>query len=125
MLAVGGHVLGEETARRYVRLATGLAGGVGNSKQEMCGALSGGVMVIGGLYGRQSLEEDDQRAWDPATRYRERFLAELGTTQCCELYEQVHAPDGLGSCSLVAERAARILLDVLAVVDQTKQENGE
>jgi len=114
MLAVGGHVLGEETARRAVRLATGLAGGLGNSRQEMCGALSGGVMVIGGLYGRQSPEEDDQRARAPATRYWERFLAEFGSTRCQDVYDQIHASDGPGSCSTVVERAARILLELLA-----------
>jgi len=80
MLAVGGHVLGNLDPR-FVRMATGFAGGVGESKQEMCGALSAGVMLIGALYGR---------------------------------YEQVHAPGGLGSCSIVVERAARILLGLLA-----------
>ncbi|MDH7486157.1 MAG: C-GCAxxG-C-C family protein [Anaerolineae bacterium] len=114
MLAVGGHVLGEETARRDVRLATGLAGGVGGSKQEMCGALSGGVMVIGGLCGRNSPAEDAQSAYELAARYRERFLAEFGSTRCQDVYEQMHAPGGLGSCSFVAERAARILLDILS-----------
>jgi len=114
MLAVGGHVLGEEMARRSVRLATGLAGGVGGTHQEMCGALSGGVMVIGGVCGRDSASEDDQAAYEFAARYRERFLAELGTTRCAELYEQMHAPGGPGSCSPVVERAARILLDLLA-----------
>ena len=121
MLSVGGHLLGEEMARSYVRLATGLAGGMGNSKQEMCGALSGGAMVIGGLYGRESPEEDDQLAWDLATRYRDRFLAELGSTQCEVIYEHMHAPDELGSCSSVGECAARILLDVLATVKQGSQ----
>jgi len=119
MLAVGEHVLGE-MARRYVRLATGLSGGVGGTQQEMCGALSGGVMVIGGLYGRNSAEDDDQPAYDLATRYRERLLVELGSTQCDVLYEQVQAPGGLGSCSFLVERAARILLELLATMNQAQ-----
>lgn len=114
MLAVGGHVLGE-MGHRCVRFGTALAGGVGGTRQEMCGALSGGVMVIGGLCGRNDPEEEDQPAYDLAARYRERFLAELGTTRCSELYERVHGPGGLGSCSLVVERAAYILLDLLAM----------
>jgi C_GCAxxG_C_C family probable redox protein len=113
MLAVGGHVLGDLDPRT-VRMTTGFAGGVGESKQEMCGALSAGVMIIGALYGRSSLEEDDLPAQQLATRYRERFAAELGTTRCGPLYEQVHAPGGPGSCSVVVERAARILLGLLA-----------
>ncbi len=113
MLAVGGRVLGNLDPRT-VRMTTGFAGGVGGSKQEMCGALSAGVMLIGALYGRNSLEEEDGPARQLATRYRERFAADLGTTHCSPLYEWVHAPDGPGSCSVVVERAARILLGLLA-----------
>lgn len=113
MLAVGGHVLGN-LDRRFVRMATGFAGGVGESKQEMCGALSAGVMLIGALYGRNSLGQDGLPAQRLAARYRERFAAGLGTTRCGPLYEQVHAPGGLGSCSVVVERAALILLDLLS-----------
>jgi C_GCAxxG_C_C family probable redox protein len=112
MLAVGGHVL-DDFDPRFVRMATGFAGGLGETEQEMCGALSAGVMIIGALHGRNSLEEDDLPALRLATRYRERFAAELGTTRCGSLYEQVHAPGGLGSCSVVVERAARILMGLL------------
>jgi C_GCAxxG_C_C family probable redox protein len=113
MLAVGGHVLGNLNPR-MARMAAGFAGGVGGTRQEMCGALSSGVMIIGGLYGREGPEEDDRPALDLASRYRERFAAQLGTTHCGLLYERAHAPGGLGSCSLVVEQAARILLDLLA-----------
>lgn len=117
MLVVGGHVLGD-LGPQCARMATGLAGGVGDTQQEMCGALSGGVMVIGGLFGRESLDEDDLPALDLATRYRERFLAELGATQCGRLRELVEAPGGLGSCDLLVERAAMILLGVLAEAER-------
>jgi len=112
LLAVGEHVLKDE-GRHCVRMATGLAGGVGSTKQEMCGALSGGVLVIGRLFGREQVEEDDQKALALAACYRERFLTEMGATQCARLYELVHTPGGLGSCAAVVERAVQILLDLL------------
>jgi len=112
MLAVGGHVL-DDPNPQSVMMATGFAGGVGDTQQEMCGALSGGVMVIGALYGRSSREEDDWPALRLATRYRERFARELGETRCGPLYKRAHAPGGLGSCALVVERAVRILLELL------------
>jgi C_GCAxxG_C_C family probable redox protein len=112
LLVVGEHVLGD-VGPRCARMATGLAGGLGDTQQEMCGALSGGVLVIGGLLGRESLNEDDRPALDLATWYRERFLAELGATQCARLREMVYAPGGLGSCALLVERAAMILLKLL------------
>jgi len=60
MLAVGEYLLG------YVddwvqRMTTGLAGGVGGSHQEMCGALSGGVLLIGAMHGRTRSDEDDSQ----------------------------------------------------------------
>jgi C_GCAxxG_C_C family probable redox protein len=113
LLAVGGHVLGNLDSRS-VRMATGFAGGLGDTQQEMCGALSAGVMLIGALHGRNSLGEDDWPALRLATRYRERFAVELGTTRCGPLYERVHAPGGFGSCALVVNRAALILLELLA-----------
>lgn len=113
LLAVGGHVLGNLDPRS-VRMATGFAGGAGDTQQEMCGAFSAGVMLIGALYGRNSLEEDDLPAQQLATRYRERFATELGTTHCGTLYDQVHAPGRPGSCSSVVEYAASILLELLA-----------
>ena len=51
MLAVGEHWLGQ-VDDRVRRMVTGLGGGVGGTQQEMCGALSGGVLLIGALYGR-------------------------------------------------------------------------
>ena len=114
LLVVGGHVLGD-LEPQCARMATGFAGGLGNTQQEMCGALSGGVLVIGGLLGRESLGESDRPALALATRYRDRFLAELGLTQCARLRETVvHAPGGLGSCAVLVERAATILLELLA-----------
>ena len=88
LLVVGEHVLGG-LELECARMATGFAGGVGDSQQEMCGALSGGLLVIGGLLGRTSIDEDDRPA-----------------------------PGGLGSCSLVVERAATILMELLAGVDR-------
>lgn len=94
-------------------MATGFSGGLGDTRQEMCGALSGGTLVISALFGRRDVAADDKPAIDRAARYRERFLAELGDTQCARLREKVHAPGGLGSCAALVERAAMILMHVL------------
>ena len=112
LLAVGGHILGD-LEPQAVRMATGFGGGVGGTHQEMCGALSGGVLVIGGLLGRESADEDSDPARDLVARYRERFLEALSDTQCARLRELVEAPGGLGSCDLLVEQAAMILLEVL------------
>jgi len=118
LLTVGEHVL-EDLSSECARMATGFAGGVGDTQQEMCGALSGGVLVIGALLGRMSLSENDRPALTLATRYRRRFLAEFGDTQCARLRETVvHGPGGLGSCAVLVERAATILLELLAEAER-------
>jgi len=99
-------------------MATGLAGGVGCTYQEVCGALSGGILVIGGLLGRDNVRQDDAPAMGLATRYRARFLTAFGDTQCSRLRDMVHAPGSLGSCAVLVERAARILLELLDEVGQ-------
>ena len=95
-------------------MATGLGGGIGGTREEVCGALSGGVLVIGGVYGRMTSEEDDDVAYALAARYRLCFLAEFGHTQCAPLREMVESPGDLNSCAELVERAARILLDLFS-----------
>ncbi len=114
MLAVGGQVL-DELGAQALRMATGFCGGLGDTREELCGALSGGVMVVGGLVGRASLEEDDQPAIRLASEYRTRFLKEFGYTQCARLREDVvNVTGGLGSCGALVERAVMILLRQLS-----------
>ncbi len=112
MLAVGEHVLGH-LEPQSIRMSTPFGGGIGGTRQELCGAFSGGVMVIGGLHGRTEVSQDDQRSYDLAKQYREAFLAEFGHTQCEPIRDMFLKPDGSHGCDQVVERAARILLGVL------------
>lgn len=97
------------------RMATGFSGGLGDTREELCGALSGGVMVIGLLHGRTTMQEDDQPAIRLSARYRARFLEEFGYTRCRELRENVvKRTGGLGTCGALVERAATILLNLLS-----------
>ncbi|MGC8837972.1 MAG: C-GCAxxG-C-C family protein [Anaerolineae bacterium] len=113
MLAVGGHVL-EDFRPTYVRMMTGLAGGVGNTKEELCGALSSGVVILSALYGRAGPEESDEPAYRWSALYRERFREALGTTHCQTLRDQVGARPGYREpCAQVVERATTVLLGVL------------
>lgn len=112
MLAVGERLFGRVDDQMQ-RMATGLAGGVGGTREELCGALSGGVLLIGALYGRVRPGENDELCYALAARYRELFLQALGTTRCCELRASGYGSDGEIPCSVLVEKAARILLDIL------------
>ena len=115
MLAVGEHLLGQ-VDDRCIRIATGLSGGLGGTHQELCGALSGGVLLIGALYGRTKPDEDNSLCLELAALYKECFAQELGSTNCGILRESGFGSEGSTPCSVLVERAARVLLDTISEV---------
>lgn len=113
MLAVGEHLLGEIDAGHMCQLACAFGGGVGLSRQEMCGALSGGVLLIGLLYGRTHPGQDDRLCQQLAARYRENFLRALSATRCADLKALGYGSQGQWPCSILVERAVHIFLRTL------------
>lgn len=105
--------LGDVTPQS-MRMSTVFAGGLGSTRDELCGALSGGAMVIGALLGRVSVEENDEQALALTAEYRKRFVEAFGRTQCSELREKVvDVPGGLGSCARLVQEASEILAGLL------------
>ena len=113
LLAVGGHYLGDEKVKGALPFSSSFAGGVGGSRAELCGTLTGGLMVIGGLYGRVDGSTPDQHCQDLAAQYRADFLQEFGWLKCGELKEHWIGNAEQESCKLLVERAARVLLNTV------------
>lgn len=109
---MGEHFLGEEEAKGALPFASPFAGGVGGTRAELCGGLTGGLMVIGGLYGRRDGPTPDDDCQALAARYREAFQKEFGWLRCCELKEHWVGKVGQESCRELVKRAAEILIDV-------------
>lgn len=83
------------------------------SYQELCGAFTSGVLIIGACYGRTSAAEDDQHCQEIVRTYRDRFQTHFGTLNCHELREEKYGSGGEEPCSVLVERAAEILMDIL------------
>lgn len=98
---------------RFLRSATAFCGGIGGTREELCGAFSAGLMVISARYGRLSPQEDDLPAYARARAFRLRFLLRWKTLRCAPLRECIYGPGGPGSCAFVGEETARMLLDLL------------
>ncbi len=96
------------------RMTSGLAGGVGCSLEELCGALSGGALIIGGQYGRVDSDADDEECNRRVCAYRDRFHKAFGTTRCTDIRASGYGSEGVWPCSDLVERATRILLGVLS-----------
>jgi len=117
LLAVGAHYLGEVDPQ-VLRLSTVFAGGVGGTSEELCGALAGGLMVIGALHGRTDAQTNDDRCMDLAAEYRTRFLERFGYIRCVDLKEQWVGKKGQETCAELVAVAAGVLVDVLEGVEK-------
>lgn len=110
---MGQHLWGQ-VDDRIRRMASGLAGGVGCSLEELCGALSGGALIIGGQLGRIDPATDDEECNRRVCAYRDRFQQAFGTTRCRDIRASGYGSDGTWPCSDLVEQATRILLKALS-----------
>jgi len=69
---------GKET--QITRYATGFGGGIGGSCTETCGALTGGIIAIGWLFGRDKTSDDKQKAFLLSAEFRESFIRKFGNS---------------------------------------------
>lgn len=72
------------------RAASALSGGCGLTTHGTCGALSGAVMAMGMMFGRERSDFKDAEkkrliAYGMARRMAEKFEARYGSVVCCEI----------------------------------------
>jgi len=119
-------------SKEIFKAGSALAGGVAR-QGETCGALTGAIMAIGSLIGRERLEDIEQyrKAMEPASRIYNLFKERIGHTLCWEIHkirfgkiyrlcipEESHAFHEMGGhsrkgCPEVCGIAARIAADVI------------
>jgi len=99
--------------KEHAKAASALGGGIGGTREEVCGALSGGVLAIGLLYGRTEPGVDVDFAKDLAAEFRARFLEKFGTTKCGVLLEQFGEQENDEKCAELTGAVAGLLSDLL------------
>ncbi|MBU3914312.1 C-GCAxxG-C-C family protein, partial [bacterium] len=77
-----------EKNEAILRIASPFCGGIGKTTKEICGALSGGIMAIGYLYGRSKPGENFDAAWKMTAKLRTEFEEKWGTTQCGSILKE-------------------------------------
>lgn len=111
-----------------LKISCGFGGGMGR-KGEVCGAVSGGVMVLGLKYGRGEKEERLQTdaAYAKIRELIDRFSAKHGSCICREMLNgcNLATPEGQtyykenqcfnGICRPCVRDAAEIVADLLTV----------
>jgi len=79
------------------RIATGFCGGMALTG-GLCGALTGGIMALGLLYGRNSGTESRDAVYDRTRRLIEAFEHRFGSTRCTGLLGcDLSTPEGLAT----------------------------
>jgi C_GCAxxG_C_C family probable redox protein len=79
------------------RIATGFCGGMSRTS-GLCGALTGGVMALSLLFGRDRPDDSRDTNYALVVRYKRAFEERFGSTMCSDL---------LG-CDLATEEGSRI-----------------
>jgi len=101
-------------AAYIVKAATAFGGGIGGTKCETCGALTGGVIALGWLFGRTEPGADKQDAYALAMEFRNKFLDAFGSTQCKTILEAFGQQENLLECKRMTGAAAGILYDIVS-----------
>jgi C_GCAxxG_C_C family probable redox protein len=94
---------------------------------EVCGALSGGVLVVGLLHGRNHADDADSKELtkEKARAFARGFTEVNGALRCRDLLgvdistdeglEEYHNRDLRERCSAIVPNAVRVLADVLDI----------
>lgn len=95
------------------RIATAFGGGVGRCREEMCGALAGGLMALGMLRGRAKAGENWAGLAATAVEFREKVRAITGHTRCRDVLDAFGPQENYEQCKRFTAGVAGILHDLL------------
>ncbi|MDA3899690.1 MAG: C-GCAxxG-C-C family protein [Spirochaetes bacterium] len=86
-----------------LKIMTGFGAGMGR-RQEICGAVSGGIAVLSMLYGRTGSDDKQKtdETYDKTRKLIEAFISNYGTVNCLSL---------LGGCRLLSEEGQQRFKD--------------
>lgn len=96
------------------RLCSGFGGGIGHAR-DLCGAVTGSVMVINTLIGRDKPADKPLAEIYPVTlEFHKRFEAEFGSCKCGDLMQfEFNTKDHLKNCLKLVNKVAKFLAEFL------------
>jgi len=104
---------GQAMSQDIPKAATGFGGGVGRTHQDICGAITGGVIALGCLFGRNEPGADWKDAYELAAELKRRFVLEYGTTNCGALLATFGPQENMMRCKRLSGEVASLLMEIL------------
>jgi C_GCAxxG_C_C family probable redox protein len=103
----------KETSTEVPRVASAFGGGIGRTYEDVCGALAGGTIAIGYLFGRMTPGENIDTARALAAELRRRFIERFGSTNCRTLLAGFGEQENWARCKSMTAEIAGILAEML------------
>ena len=91
---------------------------MGGCRQELCGALGGGVVILGALFGRDALQADDKPIYDVVVEWRRRFIELFGESACEPIRDHVKLTEP--NCLSVVLESTPVLVEI---IEQAMRDN--
>lgn len=106
-------ISGQSDKDDIVKIASGFCGGIGGTHDEICGALSGGILAIGLLYGRNLSNENNQKAKDLTVELHSCFRERFGSTNCSALLKLLGEQTNSEKCCDLSGKTAGMLYELI------------
>jgi C_GCAxxG_C_C family probable redox protein len=104
---------GKGISEDIIKVATAFGGGVGRTKQDICGALTGGILALGYLYGRSEPGSDWTDAAELSANLRAQFVQRYGTTHCGTLLANFGPQEDMIRCKQLSGEVAGMLVEII------------
>ncbi|HUH65706.1 MAG TPA: C-GCAxxG-C-C family protein [Syntrophales bacterium] len=108
-----------------IKVATGFCGGIGRTHEDMCGALAGGVLAVGYLYGRTEKGKDFSQVIAITFEFRRQFIEAFGSTNCAAILESFGEQEKYIKCKQMTGKAAGMLYDILIEAKGKQASNND
>ncbi len=110
-----------ETPRpEVVRAASGFNGGIGGTQEELCGAFTGGILVLGSLLGRSAPGESLKDLGALSRQFKTAFVKEFGSLSCPHLFKGFIEQNEPFGCVKLTAKATVLVADILREFETVK-----
>ena len=91
------------------KLATIFGGGIASTREEICGALTGAMMVLSIRGGRTDCEISNDALMAQGQKLRTAFIEKIGPTKCIALRDKLEKEYGTVDCKKVVQDCIELL----------------